>query len=95
MYEFVKGKVAECSPAHVVVDCSGVGYFLNISLACYTKIEQLQEVQLYVHENIREDAFVLYGFFDREERELFKLLISVSIIILRELDSFGAFFLYS
>lgn len=78
MYEFVKGKVAECSPAHVVVDCNGVGYFLNISLACYTKIEQLQEVQLYVHENIREDAFVLYGFFDREERELFKLLISVS-----------------
>ncbi len=78
MYEFIKGKIAEVSPAHVVLDCNGIGYFLNISLGTYSKIETLSEAQLYVYENIREDAFILYGFFDPLEREIFKLLISVS-----------------
>lgn len=78
MYEFISGKVAEVSPAHVVIECGGVGYMVNISLVTFTKIQQLSEVKLYIHENIREDAFIFYGFFDKDERELFKLLISVS-----------------
>jgi Holliday junction DNA helicase RuvA len=78
MYEYIKGKLIESSPAHAVIDINGVGYFLNISLNSYTHIHQLNEVLLYVHENIREDAHLLFGFFDKNERELFRHLISVS-----------------
>lgn len=78
MYEFIKGKVVEASPAHVVLECNGIGYFINISISTFSKIEAQPEVQLFVYENIREDAFILYGFYDKFERELFKLLISVS-----------------
>jgi Holliday junction DNA helicase RuvA len=78
MYEFLKGNIAEASPAHVVLECNGIGYFVNISITTYTKIQTLATVQLLIHETIREDAFILYGFFDKAERELFKLLISVA-----------------
>ena len=78
MYEFIKGNIAESSPAHVILECNGIGYFVNISITTYTKIQSLNAVQLLIHETIREDAFVLYGFFDKSERELFKLLISVA-----------------
>ncbi|GAO27983.1 Holliday junction branch migration protein RuvA [Geofilum rubicundum] len=78
MYEYISGKIVESSPAHVVLENNGLGYFINISLNTYTAIKEVQETTLVIHENIREDAYTLYGFFDRQERELFQLLISVS-----------------
>jgi Holliday junction DNA helicase RuvA len=78
MYEFLRGKIADASPAHVVLDIGGVGYFINISLHTYSQFEGKQELQLLIHENIREDAFTLYGFMDESERDLFRHLISVS-----------------
>ncbi len=78
MYEYLKGKIAESSPAHVVVDVNGIGYFVNISLNTYSQIEGKSEVKIFIHENIREDAYNLYGFMDNAERTLFRQLISVS-----------------
>lgn len=78
MIEYVKGELAELTPAVAVVDCHGVGYAVNISLNTYTAIQGKPNCKLYIHEAIREDAHVLYGFIDKRERELFLLLISVS-----------------
>jgi holliday junction DNA helicase RuvA len=78
MYEYISGKIVESSPAHVILENNGLGYFINISLNTYTAIKELQETTLVIHENIREDAYTLYGFFDRRERDMFQLLISVS-----------------
>jgi len=78
MYEYISGKIVESSPAHVVLENNGLGYFINISLNTYTAIKDLKETTLVIHENIREDAYTLYGFFDRNERAVFQLLISVS-----------------
>jgi len=78
MYEYLHGKIADSSPAHVVIDVNGIGYFLNISLNTYTRLSGKSEITLLVHENIREDAFSLYGFIDDTERNLFRQLISVS-----------------
>lgn len=78
MIDYVRGKVAECSPAHVVIDVNGVGYFISISLNTYTVLQNKEEACLFVHENIREDAYALFGFVSQHERELFRHLISVS-----------------
>ena len=78
MYEYLRGKIAESSPAHVVVDVNGIGYFVNISLNTYSQIEGKSEIKIFIHENIREDAFNMYGFMDNAERTLFRQLISVS-----------------
>ncbi len=78
MFEHLRGKIAESSPAHVVVDINGVGYFVNISLNTYSQLEGKSEIKIFIHENIREDAFNLYGFMDNVERTLFRQLISVS-----------------
>lgn len=78
MLEYVKGELAELTPAMAVVDCNGVGYGVNISLNTYSTLQGKKECKLYLHEAIREDAYVLYGFADKEERELFLLLNSVS-----------------
>ena len=78
MLEYVKGEVAEITPAYVVVDCNGVGYMLNISLNTYTSLQNQRNAKVFVYEAIREDAYVLYGFADKSEREMFVLLISVS-----------------
>lgn len=78
MIEYVRGELAELTPAMVVVDCNGVGYAANISLNTYAAIQGKKECKLYIHEAIREDAYVLFGFADKQERELFLLLISVS-----------------
>ena len=79
MIEYVRGKIEEITPADVVVETAGgVGYMLNISLNAYTKLQSEREARLYVYEAIREDAYVLYGFTDKHERELFMLLITVS-----------------
>ena len=78
MIEYVKGQIAEPTPATAFVDCHGVGYGLNISLNTFSALQGKQEAKLYVYEAIREDAYVLYGFSTRQERALFLLLISVS-----------------
>lgn len=78
MIEYIKGKLDEATPALAVVDCNGVGYGINISLNTYSAIQGKKDIKLYIYEAIREDAYVLYGFATKEERELFLLLISVS-----------------
>jgi len=78
MYEYIQGKLTEINPAYAVIDTGGTGFILHITLNTYTKISGLQNCKLYAHQVIREDAHVLFGFADLEERELFRLLISVS-----------------
>lgn len=78
MYEYIKGALVEAGPTYAVVDCGGVGYWLNISVNTYSKISAEKEVCLYVHLIVREDAHLLYGFYGKEERVLFRQLISVS-----------------
>ncbi|TCO95196.1 Holliday junction DNA helicase subunit RuvA [Bacteroides heparinolyticus] len=78
MIEYIKGEIAELRPATAVIDCNGLGYGINISLNTYAAIQGKKECKLYIHEAIREDAYTLYGFANKQERELFLLLISVS-----------------
>lgn len=78
MIEYIKGEIAELSPATAVIDCNGLGYAVNISLNTYAAVQSKKECKLYIYEAIREDAYILYGFADKQERELFLLLISVS-----------------
>lgn len=78
MIEYIKGELEEITPAQAVIDCHGVGYGINISLNTYSAIQGKKEAKLYVYEVIREDTYMLYGFFTKQERELFLLLISVS-----------------
>jgi Holliday junction DNA helicase, RuvA subunit len=78
MIEYIKGNLAELTPAMAVVDCNGVGYGINISLNTYSAIQGKSICKLYIYEAIREDAYILFGFSDKQERELFLLLISVS-----------------
>lgn len=78
MIEYIQGKIDGLQPAQVVIGTQGgVGYLLNISLYTYSAIQDRQEARLYVYEAIREDAYVLYGFSDLRERDLFLMLISV------------------
>lgn len=78
MIEYIKGNIAEIGPAAAIIDCNGIGYAVNISLNTYSAIQNLSACKLYIHEAIREDAHILFGFADKQERELFLLLISVS-----------------
>ena len=78
MIEYIKGTLEELTPTLAVVDCSGVGYGLNISLGTYAAIQGKKEVKLYVYEAIREDAYILWGFATKSEREIFLQLTSVS-----------------
>ncbi len=80
MYNHIEGKISFITPAHVVVDCNGVGYFVHISLNTYTKLQKsvAEHQKLLLHLVVREDAMLLYGFFDEAERTLFRYLISVS-----------------
>ena len=78
MYEYISGPVAEVAPAYAVIDAGGVGYYLHISLETFSAIEHTETARLYVHYVVREDAQLLYGFSTKAERELFRLLISVS-----------------
>ena len=77
MIEYLRGIVDELAPTQVVLEAAGVGYALGISLNTYTAIQGKQQVRLFVYEYIREDAWQLYGFATRAERELFMLLINV------------------
>ena len=78
MYNYISGKIAEATPSYVVIDNNGIGYLLEISLNTYTQIKDLTEVKLLVHYVVREDAHLLYGFFDEQERSLFRNLINVN-----------------
>ena len=78
MIDYIKGELAELSPATATVEAAGVGYAMSISLTTYSAIQGKNTVKLYVYEAIREDAYVLYGFSGKKEREMFQLLITVS-----------------
>lgn len=78
MIEFVRGKFIEKSPAHIIVDVNGVGYEVQVSLQTFSEVSSSDNGMLYVHEVIREDAHVLYGFSSKDERVVFRSLISVS-----------------
>lgn len=78
MIEYIKGELTEITPAMAVIECNSLGYGINVSLNTYSAIQGKKEVKLYIYESIREDAYILYGFATKQERELFLLLISVS-----------------
>ena len=78
MITHIEGKLTAKNPTDVVIDCNGVGYLLNISLHTYSQIPDEEKLKLYTHYQVREDAHTLYGFASRIEREIFRLLISVS-----------------
>lgn len=74
----LQGKLVEKNPTNVVIDCNGVGYFINISLNTYAALPEGEAIKLYTYLQIKEDAHTLYGFLTKAEREVFVLLISVS-----------------
>jgi len=78
MIEYLKGEVTELTPTIAVIECHGVGYACNISLYTYDKLQVGRACKLYVSENIREDAHLLYGFISKQERAVYELLITVS-----------------
>ncbi|MCW5516239.1 Holliday junction branch migration protein RuvA [Muriicola sp. Z0-33] len=78
MITHLKGKLVEKYPTHLVIECSGVGYFVNISLHTFSKIADTENIQLYTHLQVKEDAHTLFGFAEKSEREIFRLLLSVS-----------------
>lgn len=78
MIEYLKGKLIEKSPTHAIIECNGVGYFINISVNTFGLIPESESGLLWIHFIVREDAQILYGFADKDEREVFRKLISVS-----------------
>ncbi len=82
MIEYIRGELTEITPAMAVVEAAGVGYALNISLNTYSAIQNNKDVKLFVHEAIvtggRDDSYTLYGFYTKQEREIYRLLITVS-----------------
>jgi Holliday junction DNA helicase RuvA len=78
MITYIKGKLVEKNPTDVVIDCNGVGYLLNISLHTFSQIPDNENLKLYAHLQVKEDSHTLYGFSSLAEREIFRLLISVS-----------------
>jgi Holliday junction DNA helicase RuvA len=78
MITHLKGKLVEKNPTYIVIECAGVGYFVNISLHTFSKIGDSESIQLYTHLQVKEDAHTLFGFSAKSEREIFRLLLSVS-----------------
>jgi len=78
MITHIRGKLVEKNPTYTIIECNGIGYFLNISLHTFTKIPDSEAVKLYTYLSVKEDSHTLFGFCDKVEREIFKLLISVS-----------------
>ena len=75
MYDYIKGEIVELSPARAVIECGGIGYELLISLQTFDFLQGKDKAQIFVYHYIREDEQQFYGFADKDERELFKLLI--------------------
>lgn len=78
MYEFIRGKIVELNPASIIVETGGIGYFIKVSLNTYSNLNGKKEGLLFLHQVVRDDAHILFGFSDKGERELFRNLISVN-----------------
>lgn len=78
MIHHLKGKLIEKNPTHVIIECGGVGYFVNISLHTFSKISDVELINLFTHLQVKEDSHTLFGFAEKSEREIFRLLLSVS-----------------
>lgn len=78
MIHHLSGKLVEKNPTYIIVECSGVGYFLNISLHTFSLVPDEEHIKIYTHLQVREDAHTLFGFMEKTEREIFRLLLSVS-----------------
>ena len=80
MIAFIKGRLVEKSPTDVIIDCNGVGYHIHISLHTYAQLPTSENIILHTYFQVKEDSQTLYGFADKVEKEIFKLLISVSFV---------------
>jgi Holliday junction DNA helicase RuvA len=78
MYEYIEGLLKDKNPTCCVIETGGIGYFIQISLTTYTQLESTSHAKLYLHQVVREDAHLLFGFYSRQEREMFRLLLTVS-----------------
>jgi holliday junction DNA helicase RuvA len=78
MYAYLQGKIVSKTAAQIVLDVSGVGYEINISLHTFSALQNVDSCKLYIYFQVKEDAHTLYGFYEQEEKEMFMLLISVS-----------------
>jgi Holliday junction DNA helicase RuvA len=78
MIAHIQGKLVEKNPTEVVIDCGGVGYHINISLHTYSLLPNSDQIKLFTYLQVKEDAQTLFGFFEKSEREIFKMLLSVS-----------------
>lgn len=78
MLDYIKGEIVELAPTHIILEQNGIGYEINISLYSYSQLQDLKKCQIFLHQVIREDAHLLFGFSSTEERRVFRLLISVS-----------------
>ncbi|MBT8282091.1 MAG: Holliday junction branch migration protein RuvA [Muriicola sp.] len=78
MITHLQGRLVEKHPTHVVIDCGGIGYFVNISLHTFSQLPEAENIRLFTHLQIKEDSHTLFGFMEASEREIFRLLLSVS-----------------
>mgnify|MGYP000197087281 CR=1 FL=1 len=78
MIHHLKGKLVEKNPTYVIIECAGVGYFVNISLHTFSRLNDSENISLFTHLQVKEDSHTLFGFAERSEREIFRLLLSVS-----------------
>lgn len=78
MYEYIQGQLVEATPSYAVIDCHGVGYMIEITVNTYSRIKDLQQAKLLVHYVVREDAHLLFGFYEAAERDMFRMLIAIS-----------------
>ncbi len=78
MYAYIKGRIQEINPAWVILETGGIGYLLQVSVNTYARIKDLDDCKLFTHQVIRDDAHLLFGFFDEQERKIFRDLVSVS-----------------
>ena len=78
MIHHLRGKLIEKNPTHIIIECGGVGYFVNISLNTFSKLPAQENISIFTHLQVKEDSHTLYGFVEKSEREIFRLLLSVS-----------------
>ena len=78
MIHHLRGRLVEKNPTYVIIECGGVGYFVNISLHTFSKVTDAENISLFTHLQVKEDSHTLFGFFEKSERQIFRLLLSVS-----------------